>query len=390
MRVLHVIPAVARRYGGPSTAVFQMCRALAAHKVDVTIATTDADGPSRLPVAYGKPIEYEGVETFFFRRVIGNSFKYSPGLTTWLNRSTNEFDLVHIHAVFNHSSLAAARSCRRHQVPYVVRPLGTLDPWSLRQKRLTKQVSFFFGVRSLLTTAARIHCTTDAEYRLAQQVPFELPPPMIAPLGVDERFFSAPLSSPKHSHPVFSSPYILFLGRLHPKKRIDYLIRIFAALFAANPDSPWKLVVAGAGTRSYERRLRELAASSGVAARIQFPGWLADDDTLDVIRNSSLFVMLSHQENFGLSVAEAMAAGVPVAISKHVNMGDEVTGQDAGWIVADDLPTATGQFEQILGNQSELETRGSNGQHFAGNSFRWTKIGHSMLSHYQGLVNKRG
>src|SRR5438045_9411043 len=117
MRVLHVIPGVAARYGGPSQAVFEMCWALGEQGVDALVVTTDADGPGRLKVERARPITHRGVPTIFFSRQLSEAFKYSHPLAVWLTRKVGRFDVVHIHAIFSHSSLAAARACRRHGIP---------------------------------------------------------------------------------------------------------------------------------------------------------------------------------------------------------------------------------------------------------------------------------
>src|SRR5690242_6756974 len=134
MRALHVIPAVASRYGGPSAAVVPMCDALVKAGVDTLIVTTNADGERTLDVPIGEPTMWRGVPAVFFNRTFSESFKYSPGLARWLRRHVTEFDVVHIHAVLSHTCLSAASACRTHRVPYILRPLGTLAPWSLRQK----------------------------------------------------------------------------------------------------------------------------------------------------------------------------------------------------------------------------------------------------------------
>src|SRR5206468_1488098 len=127
------------------------------------IATTNADGPEQLDVKLGVTTSYAGLPTIAFERQCTESFKYSQPLAHWLDRHAADFDLVHIHAVFSHPCWAAARACRQRGVPYVVRPLGTLDPWSLGQKRFKKQVIWRFGVRAMLAGASAIHYTTEAE-----------------------------------------------------------------------------------------------------------------------------------------------------------------------------------------------------------------------------------
>ncbi|HKC63758.1 MAG TPA: glycosyltransferase, partial [Pyrinomonadaceae bacterium] len=134
LKVLHVIPSVAPRYGGPSRAVVEMCHALKGCGVDTLISATNADGGGRLNVKIGEPVSYKDVPAIFFPRWWSEAFKYSKPLACWLNAHVADFDLVHIHAVFSHACLAAAKACSKKGVPYVVRPLGTLDPWSLKQK----------------------------------------------------------------------------------------------------------------------------------------------------------------------------------------------------------------------------------------------------------------
>src|SRR6185503_19005925 len=186
MRVLHVIPSVAERSGGPATAIVPMCRALQQHGVDVLLVTTDA-GMREAIGSGGKPPfqtcslyrdlgkeqvrkgglpplgQYRGVPAMFFPTQLGESFKYSRPLATWLNSHLREFDLAHIHAVFNHSSIAAAHGCRKAGVPYVVRPLGTLEPWSMTQKSLRKRVFWQIAGKAMLQRAAAVHYTTEAE-----------------------------------------------------------------------------------------------------------------------------------------------------------------------------------------------------------------------------------
>jgi glycosyltransferase involved in cell wall biosynthesis len=167
--VLHVIPAVAPRYGGPSAAIIGMCHALRELDMSTLVATTDADGDGRLDVADGEVQDYEGIPMVFFPRQASEAYKWSAPLAVWLRQHVRDFDVVHIHAVFSHSSVASARACLNHQVPYVLRPLGTLDPWSLNRHRWRKQVLIRFGAGRLLAGASAMHYTTDVERRLAER-----------------------------------------------------------------------------------------------------------------------------------------------------------------------------------------------------------------------------
>src|SRR4051794_8353756 len=219
MRVAHVIPSVAARDGGPSTSVVSMCRALAERGADVTLVTTDADGHGRLPVALREPSDWMGVKTHFFHRQLTESFKYSHSLARWLTRHVSDFGLVHIHGVLSHAPLAAARACRRADVPYIVRPLGTLDPWSLAQKSVKKRLLLAAAGRPLLRDAAAIHCTSDEERR-AVEAELNVESAVTIPLGVEDTLLLAPPVTRRMAS-------VLVVSRLHPVKNLEAFIHAF-------------------------------------------------------------------------------------------------------------------------------------------------------------------
>ena len=194
MKVLHVIPSIAPRDGGPSAAIAPMCRSLIEGGVDPMIVTTDADGPERMTVPIGVRSEWHGVPTVFFHRDFSESFKYSAGLARWLRGHVAEFEVVHIHAVLSHACLSAAAQCRRAGIPYVLRPLGTLAPWSLGQHPLRKRVAMAVGGRAAVEHAGAIHCTSNEEER-GLKLAFPGVRTVVIPLGIDTGVLNAPRMS---------------------------------------------------------------------------------------------------------------------------------------------------------------------------------------------------
>src|SRR5216683_1153294 len=136
MRILHVIPAVAPRYGGPSTAIVSMCEALnRLPEVQAEVASTDADGAGKRFEPYDWPAG--NTKLHLFPHELSERWKYSNALRIWLNKHVGDYDVVHVHAAWSYSTAAACRSARRCGVPVVYRPCGTLSDytWSLRPAR---------------------------------------------------------------------------------------------------------------------------------------------------------------------------------------------------------------------------------------------------------------
>lgn len=384
MKVLHVIPSVAMRDGGPSRAVLEMCGALQKRGVDTLIATTDADGKGRLDVELGRPISYRDVPIIFFSRQWTESYKYSHPLQHWLNAHVNDFDVVHIHAVFSHSSLAAAAACRNRGVPYIVRPLGTLDPWSLKQKSFRKRLFWHLGVRRMLDGASAIHYTTAPERELAQGS-LGLNHGVVIPLGIESVSTNGTKLTEPQGEPPSSRPYVLVLSRLHPKKALEFLLPAFLSLVTREEFKEWKLVLAGDGDAEYVQSLRDLIEKEKGNEHVIFAGWLEGNRKEAALRNASLLALTSYQENFGLCVIEALAYGVPVFVSPHVNLAGQIAKSNAGWIAEINADAIRTGLKEAMDSESERLRRGKNGRQFAAD-FAWPGVTDQLFNLYLSTI----
>lgn len=388
MKILHVIPSVAPRYGGPSRAVVEMCRALAARGVATLIATTDADGVGRLDVKIGELVSYEQAPAIFFSRQWSEAFKYSRPLAQWLQAHVAEFDVVHIHAVFSHASLAAAAACRKRGVPYVVRPLGTLDPWSLKQKQLKKRLFWELGVKRMLKGAAAIHYTTQAEQQLAEDS-LGISRGVVIPLGIETDLLNQDedaSAAEVKALPAIKHPYVLVMSRLHRKKGLEILLPAFLSLVKKPEFARWQLVLAGEGESNYVASLKSLVKSDGGNGNVVFAGWLDGAQRKSTLRDASLLALTSYQENFGLCAVEALACGVPVLLSPQVNLAQEIENAGAGWIA----PLESAALEQTLADSLRDERgrteRGALGKQLVQRRFTWDAVAVALVSLYNSLA----
>jgi glycosyltransferase involved in cell wall biosynthesis len=403
MKVLHVIPSVADRSGGPATAIVPMCRALKQHGIEVLLVTTDATmsggKPPFLTCSLPRSLEeeqvrkggwspiscdYKGVPTIFFPTQLGESFKYSRPLSSWLNSNIHQFNLAHIHAVFNYSSLAAAHVCRKAGVPYVVRPLGTLEPWSMAQKSLRKRMFWQISGKGMLRRAAAVHYTTEAE-KLSTERLLGLNHGKVIALGIEANSrTSTTLDHLWHYFPSLASEsYVLVLSRLHPKKGLDVLIEAFLSLVQDRNYAHWRLVIAGDGDADYVQRLKAMSKSD----RIIFTGWLDGEKKDAVLSGASLLVLPSYQENFGLCVMEALSHSVPVLVSPHVNLAEQIVLANAGWIATVNKHALISRLSEALGDEAERARRGQAGKQLS-EKYSWDSTAKNLVDLYAAIQNR--
>jgi glycosyltransferase involved in cell wall biosynthesis len=342
-----------------------MCRALEEQGTEVVIACTD-HGVAKQEQQRGQV--YREVKTVFFPAQWGDSFKYSRPLRRWLNDNVSSFDVVHIHAVFNHACFAAARACVKQRVPYVVRPLGTLSPWGMNQKPLRKTLFWRLAGRQMLSRAAAVHYTAMAE-KIATEELLGLNHGCVIPLAV-----TADSDGTAWGGEVTDfAPYILVLSRLHPKKGLDVFLDAFLSLVQQSEFAHWRLVLAGEGPEDYVKLLRDKVKTRHCEQTVTFTGWLEGEKKNTYLRNAALLSLPSYDENFGLCVLEAMACGVPVLVSRHVNLAEDIQSVQAGWITEVDQYSLEKALAEALRSPEERSRRGNSGKQLA-RRFTWPNV----------------
>ena len=376
MRLLHVIPSVADRYGGPSAAVRGMTRALAAEGMDVTIATTNADGPQALDVPIGVPLIEQGVTYHYFPRTLPGEWKFSWPLWRWLVANVHEYDVVTVHALFSYATIPGCRTSYRRGVPYIVRPLGTLGDWSLRQRRWKKAPYLALVERRHLERASAIHVTSDAEHASVAALGFGEKARVI-PLGVDA---GKPTRRTLRGGPL----RLLYLSRLHPGKNLPTLFGAVRHARASGADVV--LTVAGAGEPDYSAFLRESVVANGVADCVDFVGHLSGAAKASAFADADVFVLPSAHENFGIAVVEALASGLAVVVSPHVGVAHEVHAASAGVIseVAED--ELGGTLATLARERTTVARMGAAASQLARRRFSWTACARQLIDLYEDVA----
>jgi glycosyltransferase involved in cell wall biosynthesis len=328
MRILHIIATIDPRAGGPSETV----RVLISHAPeDCTSEIVTLDDPADFLGEVPTAVHALGPRSSTY----GSTRRLMP----WLKANRERFDGVVVHGLWGSTGLSAWRALRG-RVPYLVFTHGMLDPYFKRafpRKHLKKWVYWVLAEHWVLRGAYRVLFTCETEERLAGQsfwwhhwrahvVPFGTVPPTGDAEKQKEAFFAA-------CPAARSRRFLLFLGRIHPKKGCDLLVNAFAKMAMLNPEID--LVMAGPDPRQWRTELQRQAEASGAAHRIHWPGLLRGDAKWGAFFASEAFVLPSHQENFGIAVAEALACGRPVLLSDKVNIAADIVADGAGLMEPD-------------------------------------------------------
>ncbi|KND60811.1 Glycosyltransferase [Candidatus Burkholderia verschuerenii] len=334
MKILHLLSTVDPRAGGPTEGVLQSGLSMRAMGHEIEVVSLDAPYVAAFPLrlhALGPSKGFYGL---------------CPALVPWLNDHAARFDAVIVNGLWQYQSYGAWKALRNSNVPYYVFPHGMLDPWFKRTyplKHLKKCLYWPWAEYRVLRDAKRVLFTTQEEKLLARQS-FKLyraneevvafgtrQPPDDSPALRDAFLSKFPHLADKRS--------ILFLGRIHEKKGCDLLIKAFAAVRDLDPNA--HLVMAGPDDSDYAIQLRALSKELGIADRMTWTGMLTGEEKWGAFRVSDVFALPSHQENFGIAVAEALGLRMPVLISDKVNIWREVKDDRAGIVTTDTVEGAT-------------------------------------------------
>lgn len=366
MRVIHVVPAITEEASGPSYAVPRLCESLIGAVVDLQLAALDwAPMPVSLPYLRTFPL---GLGP--------RSLGVSPRMRRWLEAeaASGRVDLIHNHSLWMMPNVYPGRACRHGRCRLMVSPHGTLSTWALGRSTMKKKIFWHVLQASALRAAACFHATAESEYKDIRRLGFRQPV-CILPNGID--------LPPLEQKPGDSRRHLLFLGRIHPVKGVDILLRAWQAVEHRFPD--WDLHVAGPDNGGYLADMQTLAAELRLE-RLVYRGPLYGDDKWRAYREGSLFVLPTHSENYGMTVAEALAAGTPAIVTKGAPWSG-LEKQGAGWWIDIGVDSLVTCLEQALSVPPQrLSEMGLAGHEWMKRDFSWDRIGAQFSIAYRWLL----
>lgn len=386
MKILHVIANLAPRYGGPAKACVAMAQAVARLGHEVSIYTTNQDGPGELAAPLDRPVRQEGVEIRYFPIQSPRFWGTSWPLGRALARDLRDYDLCHIHSLYLFHDLVAGHYCRKYGVPYLMRPHGTLDPYLHRRHRWRKALMEAWFENRNIRQAAALHFTSEEEKRLAGPY-IGGAPGAVVPLGVDLREFQdLPETGRFRARfpEIGAKQIVLFLGRINFKKGLDLLAPAMAQVLEHRRDV--HLVVAGPDNDGWGGRVKGWLKEAGILEHTTFPGMLLGAEKLSALRDARLFVLPSYSENFGLAVVEAMACGLPVVISDKVNIWREVEAAGAGLVGPIEPASLAANLERLLSAPDLAVEMGRRGRALVAQRFQWDGIALALQDLYAGII----
>lgn len=372
MKVLHVIPGISRDSGGPARSVQGLVAGLNAAGVEAWL----------LALIKGDQPWIDGIAHF----VNGEPFE------TVLAQVKPQ--VVHLHCIWSLAIHRCAVICHRWKIPYVIAPRGMLEPWSLQQKWLKKRIARFLYQDCDLKCAAALHATAESEAEQFRKLGFRNPV-IVSPNGVN-----VPKNYSRVERVDRVERRALFVSRMHPKKGVLELVEAVKKVVSGGVEEcrSWKVelvyTVSGEFEREYEAKVKARVKELGVEEQFIFTGALNDDEKWEAYARADLFVLPTYSENFGIVVAEALWAGVPVITTKGTPWSELESEKCGKWIdlmTEGSNPSAWPALvmalkEMMLMSDDDRRQMGARGHKLVEEKYTWAAVVKAMVKGYESLV----
>jgi glycosyltransferase involved in cell wall biosynthesis len=360
----HVVPHIDNEAAGPSYSVPRLCQALAGHGNKI-----------QLHCLKGASIEWDEIEIIehkdspFLKKLgFSNSMKHA------LKAGANDFDIIHNHSLWMMPNIYPAWAIRGSKARLITAPRGTLTPWALKRSRYAKSLLWHWQ-KEALEKADCLHATAESEYVDIRNKGLTAPV-LILPNGID-----IPTLEQRPTDNGLRK--LLFLGRIHPKKGIDLLLRSWKMLAPRFPD--WELLVAGPDNGGYMKTMIGLKNELELS-RVSFLGPVFGQEKTKIYQSSDLFVLPTHSENFGLTVAEALANNVPAIVTKGAPWEGLNLNGCGWWIEHNESKLYDILFQAMTMTRHELQKMGDRGRNWMANEYSWEEIGRKLSETYKWLL----
>jgi len=375
--------------GGPPTVIQRLCSQAPLHGLDATVITTslycDDDGQE-----LRKLLGHIDVNVLPIRspKILKRAWGDAKAITTAVSCA----DIVHLHTLWNPLNTMARKVCQRLRRKYILMPHGMLDPYSLHQKAWRKKLYFAAADRKTIEHASRMLFTTTLEEKSARESIPWLGVSAVVPLAADEfpdHLTSSSIEKFRRGFPQTTKRRcLLFLGRIHPKKGLEILLKILPRIVRNH--TTVLLIIAGDGEPVYVQNVRSLVQSLDLESHVLFTGRISGCEKWGALACAEIFILPSSQENFAISVAESMHAGVPVIISNRVDSWPFVQEAEAGFVIdLAQLEAALPQrIDALLRTPEQARSLGNNGRKFARRYFSWERVNREMAALYSQVLSE--
>src|SRR6185295_13188068 len=295
----------------------------------------------------------------------------------WLTEQarSRSAEIIHNHGLWMMPNVYPGAVAKKHDVPLVISPRGTLSDWAFQHGSVLKPLFWFLVQKPALTATSCFHATAESEYEAIRRMGFRQPIAII-PNGIDIPAFAR--KQPKNLRTL------LFLGRVHPSKGLDMLLPAWQAVQKRFPG--WRLMIAGPDNGGYLSKMRHLAAQLHLE-RIEFVGGLIGRQKWQAYQEADIFVLPTYSENFGMTVAEALAAGVPAIVSKGAPWRDLEQKRGGWWIDIGLDPLVTCLNHALDQSPDVLEEMGQRGRVWMQSEFSWEQVGAMMDQTYRWMLS---
>ena len=368
IRILHSVPSIAIESAGPTYSIRRLCESLIDRHIDVELISLKSTNDEHLP---------KFVRTFS-GGVGPKKLGRSPAMNKWLSSEAkkNAIDVIHNHSLWMMPNVYPSWVAKKYSIPIVISPRGTLSSVALKSGSKFKKVFWDLIQKDTLSNATCFHATAESELEDIRRLGFKQPVAVI-PNGIDLPGYERKLN--------ISRRKLLFLGRIHPIKGLDILLAAWGRIQNRFPD--WDLDIVGPDNGGYLSDLNKLVIDLKLS-RVNFVGELNGPQKFEAYSSADLFILPSYSENFGVTIAEAYAAGTPAIVTKGTPW-EILENRKVGWWVDVTVEAIFEAMKQaMMLPREELEQMGFLGRQLMISSFSWEDVSEKMGQTYQWMVRK--